>query len=334
MPINCLAAHAAKEPLRPYHYEPGDLGAGDVELDITHCGICHSDLHLINNDWGLSVYPMVPGHEIIGHVTALGPSAKSLKIGQRVGVGWQARSCLECEYCLRGEENLCAKDQATCIGRPGGYANRIRVHSHFAFPIPEVIESESAGPLLCGGITVFTPLRIFDVDSLMRVGVIGIGGLGHLALQFARAFGCEVTAFSTTPAKEAEAKKFGAHHFAASADSAAMAKLGSSFDFLLSTVTADLDWNAYLGLLRPKGRLCIVGALEKPLTIPALPLIGGQKSVCGSNIGGSKTILEMLEFAGRHGIRPQVELRPMAEANAALARLAANQARYRLVLVN
>jgi alcohol/geraniol dehydrogenase (NADP+) len=334
MSIDCLAAHAAKEPLRPYRYEPGELGPGDVELKITHCGICHSDLHLINDDWGLSKYPLVPGHEIIGHVSALGPSVKSLKIGQRVGVGWEASSCLECEYCLRGEENFCAQNQGTCVGRPGGYADRIRVHSHFAFPIPEVIESEAAGPLLCGGITVFTPLRAFEVSPLMRVGVIGIGGLGHLALQFARAFGCEVTAFSSTPGKEAEAKKFGAHHFAASTDTAAMASLGGSFDFLLSTVNVDLDWSAYLGLLRPKGKLCLVGASQAPLNISAFALLVGQKTVCGSNIGGSVMIREMLEFAARHGIRPQVELRPMAEANAALARLAANQARYRMVLVN
>ena len=334
MPIDCLAVHAAKEPLRPYQYEPGELGPGDVELKITHCGICHSDLHLINNDWGLSTYPLVPGHEIIGHVSALGPGVKSLTLGQRVGVGWEAGACLECDYCLRGEENLCAHSQPTAVGRPGGFADRIRVHSHFAFPIPEVIESQMAGPLLCGGITVFTPLRAFEVNPLLRVGVIGIGGLGHLALQFARAFGCEVTAFSSTPAKEAEAKKFGAHYFAASTDTAAMAKLGSRFDFLLSTVNADLDWNAYLNLLRPKGKLCIVGAAPQPLSIPAFALIVGQKTVCGSNIGGSKTILEMLEFAARHGIRPQVELKPMAEANAALARLASNQARYRMVLVN
>lgn len=334
MPIDCLAAHAAKEPLRPFQYEPPQLGPGDVEIQITHCGICHSDLHLIDNDWGMSIYPLVPGHEIIGTVTAVGASVTSLEIGKRVGVGWQAGACLDCAYCLRGEENLCARNQPTCVGRPGGFAERIRVHSHFAFPIPEAIDSQTAGPLLCGGITVFTPLRVFEVTPWMRLGVIGIGGLGHLALQFARAFGCEVTAFSSTPAKEAEAKKFGAHHFATSTDPAALAGLRSSFDFLLSTVQTDLDWNAYLNLLRPKGKLCVVGASPQPLSIPAFALIVGQKTVCGSNTGGRPTILEMLDFAARHGIRPQVELKPMAEANAALARLASNQARYRLVLVN
>jgi uncharacterized zinc-type alcohol dehydrogenase-like protein len=334
MPINCLAAHAAKQQLRPFQYDPPELGPGDVEVKITHCGVCHSDLHLINNEWGISVYPMVPGHEIIGHVSALGKNVKSLKLGLRVGVGWQAGACLECDYCLRGEENLCTQNQPTCVGRPGGFAESIRVHSHFAFPIPEAIESEKAGPLLCGGITVFTPLRVFTVTPLMRVGVIGIGGLGHLALQFLRAFGCEVTAFSSTPGKEAEAKKFGAHHFADSRDSADMAKLRASFDFLLSTVCVDLDWNAYLDLLRPKGKLCIVGVVAQPLSIPAFPLIAGQKTLCGSNTGGIGTMREMLEFVARHGIRPQVELKPMAEANAALARLASNQVRYRLVLAN
>jgi uncharacterized zinc-type alcohol dehydrogenase-like protein len=310
------------------------LGPGDVEIKIEYCGVCHSDLHLINNDWGMSMYPMVPGHEVIGHVSALGTNVKGLKLGQRVGIGWQAGACLECDYCLRGEENLCAQNQPTCVGRPGGFAERLRVHSHFAFPIPEAIESEKAGPLLCGGLTVFTPLRVFAVTPLMRVGVIGIGGLGHLALQFLRAFGCEVIAFSSTPGKEAEAKKFGAHHFADSRDSAGMAKLRASFDFLLSTVFADLDWNAYLDLLRPKGKLCIVGAVVQPLSIPAFPLLVGQKTLCGSNTGGSSTMREMLEFAARHGIAPQVELTPMAEANAGLARLASNQVRYRLVLAN
>jgi uncharacterized zinc-type alcohol dehydrogenase-like protein len=334
MPINCLAAHAAKQQLRPFQYDPPELGPGDVEVKITHCGVCHSDLHLINNEWGMSVYPMVPGHEVIGHVSALGTNVKSLKLGQRVGVGWQAGACLECDYCLRGEENLCAQNQPTCVGRPGGFAERVRVHSHFAFPIPEAIESEKAGPLLCGGLTVFTPLRVFTVTPLMRVGVIGIGGLGHLALQFLRAFGCEVTAFSSTPGKEAEAKKFGAHHFADSRDSAGMAKLRTRFDFLLSTVWVDLDWNAYLDLLRPKGKLCIVGVVAQPLSIPAFPLIVGQKTLCASNTGGSSTMREMLEFVARHGITPQVELKPMAEANTALARLASNRVRYRLVLAN
>jgi uncharacterized zinc-type alcohol dehydrogenase-like protein len=334
MPINCLAAYAAKEQLGPFRYDPADLGPGDVEIEIAYCGVCHSDLHLINNDWGISVYPMVPGHEVIGHVSALGQNVKSLKLGQRVGVGWQAGACLECDYCLRGEENLCAQNQPTCVGRPGGFSERVRVHSHFAFPIPEAIESEKAGPLLCGGITVFTPLRLFTVTPLMRVGVIGIGGLGHLALQFLRAFGCEVTAFSSTPGKEAQAKKFGAHHFAESRDSAGMAKLRASFDFLLSTVFADMDWNAYLDLLRPKGKLCIVGVVAQPLNIPTFPLIVGQKTLCASNTGGSSAMREMLEFAARHGIAPQVELTPMAEANAGLARLASNQVRYRLVLAN
>jgi uncharacterized zinc-type alcohol dehydrogenase-like protein len=334
MPINCLAAHAAKEPLRPFQYEPQELGLGDVEIKITHCGICHSDLHLINNDWGISTYPLVPGHEIIGHVSAVGPSVKSLEIGQRVGVGWQSAACMECENCRRGAENFCARKQRTCVGRPGGFADRIRVHSHFAFPLPEVIESEMAGPLLCGGLTVFTPLRALGVKPMLPMGVIAIGGLGHLALQFARALGYEVTAFSSTPAKEAEAKQFGAHHFVATTDAAAMAKLRGRFDFLLSTVSADLDCSLYLDLLRRDGKLCLVGIPPHPLSIPGFPLITGQKSVGGSSNGNRSTMLEMLEFAARHGIRPQVELKPMAEANAALARLASNQARYRMVLVN
>lgn len=334
MAIDCLAAFAAREKLRPFQYEPAELGSLDLELVITHCGICHSDLHLINNDWGFSTFPLVPGHEIVGTVSALGAAVRDLKPGQRAGVGWQAGACMECEQCQHGDHNLCARWVPTCVGRYGGYATRIRVDSRFAFSIPGGFESAEAAPLLCGGITVFTPLREFGVTPLTRMGVIGVGGLGHLALQFARAFGCEVTAFSSTPAKEQEARKFGAHHFISSSDPEALQKAAQSLDFLLSTVSASLDWDAYLNVLRPKGKLCFVGAPPVPLTVSMFPLIVGQRTICGSNTGGPKAIQEMLGFASRHGIKAQVELMPMSEANAALAKVAENRARYRMVLVN
>jgi len=334
MSIACWAAFAAKEGLRPFQYEPKELGPREVEINVTHCGICHSDLHLIDNDWGISTYPLVPGHEIIGTVSAVGTNVENLRAGRRVGVGWQCGACLDCDQCRRGEENLCLRNQPTCVGHYGGFGKSVRVDSRFAFPLPDGLESSTAAPLLGAGVTVFTPLRAFEVTPVMRVGVIGIGGSGHLALQFARAFGCEVTAFSSTPAKEQEAREFGAHHFVVSGDSAAIAKAANSFDFLLSTTTADLDWIAYMNVLRPRGKLCLVGAAPKPLTLPAFAFIVGQKTVCGSSVGGRATMVEMLGFAARHGIKAQAELMPMSTANAAVAKVAGNQARYRMVLVN
>jgi uncharacterized zinc-type alcohol dehydrogenase-like protein len=334
MPIACWAAMAAKESLRPFQYEPKELAPCEVEINITHCGICHSDVHLIDNDWGISSYPLVPGHEIIGTVSARGANVKSLRLGQRVGVGWQRGACLECEYCVRGEENLCLQAAPTCVAGYGGFATRIRVDSHFVFSIPDALESATVAPLLCGGVTVFTPLRAFGVTPVMRVGVIGIGGLGHLALQFARAYGCEVTAFSSTPAKEQEARQFGGQHFVVSSDSQAMAKAAASLDFLFATTSVGMDWNALLNLLRPKGKLCVLGGAPVPLTISPFPLVLGQRTICGSPVGGRATMTEMLDFAARHGIKATVEVMPLAQANAAIARVARNQARYRMVLVN
>ena len=203
------AVHAAGAELLPYHYDPGKLGSQEVEIAITHCGICHSDLHLISNDWGISQYPFIPGHEVIGTVAALGGEVRSLQLGQRVGLGWQSNSCGQCEWCLRGMENLCADAEGTCVHRNGGYAERVRANARFVIPIPDCLVSEQAAPLLCGGITVYNPLRTHGVNPSSRVGIVGIGGLGHLAIQFARVFGAEVTAFSTTLDKEAEARAAG-----------------------------------------------------------------------------------------------------------------------------
>ena len=208
--IQGLAAHAAGAELLSFRYDPGKLGAHEVEIAITHCGICHSDLHLIANDWGISQYPFIPGHEIIGKVTAVGSEVKSLEVGQRVGLGWQSNSCGHCEWCLKGQENLCPEAEATCVHRNGGYADRVRANDRFVVPIPDALDSEHAAPLLCAGITVYNPMRINGINPSSRVGVVGIGGLGHLAIQFARVFGAEVTAFSTSPAKEKEARALGA----------------------------------------------------------------------------------------------------------------------------
>lgn len=334
MTINAYAALAAKNPLERFQYDPEELGPDDVEVTITHCGICHSDVHLIDDDWEMSTYPLVPGHEIVGTINALGSNVAHLESGQRVGIGWQRSACLSCEWCICGQENLCPEQQAICAGHYGGFAESIRTDSRFVFPVPENLASENVGPLLCGGITVYSPLRRYHVEPQMKVGVIGIGGLGHLALQFARAFGCEVTAFSTTSTKEAEAREFGAHRFICSRESAALEQAANSLDFVLNTVYADLEWATYLDILRPNGKLCTVGASVAPISIPTFPLVVGQKTVCGSVIGGRTMIQEMLEFAARHDIQAKTEVLPMAEVNTALQRVRNNLARYRLVLRN
>jgi uncharacterized zinc-type alcohol dehydrogenase-like protein len=332
--IHGLGVHAAGAQLLPYKYDPGVLHADEVEIKISHCGVCFSDVHLIDNDWGMSRYPFIPGHEIIGAVVAVGSAVKSLVVGDRVGVGWQADSCGICEWCRQGDEHLCAKSQPTCVGRNGGFADKIRVNWRFAIPVPAALDSEHAAPLLCGGITVYSPLRNHGVRPSSRVGVIGIGGLGHLGIQFAKAFGAEVTAFSTSKDKEDEAKALGAHQFVNTRDAGALKKVAGSFDLLLSTVSADQDWQAYVAALRPKGMLCIVGASPSPIQVGAFSLIGGQKAISGSPTGSPRDLFEMLDVAARHGVKAITERFAMAKANDAVAKVKKSQVRYRAVLAN
>ncbi len=334
MNINAYAAMKAKNLLEEFNYTPSGLGPRDLEVKITHCGICHSDVHLIDDDWGISAYPLVPGHEIVGTVTALGAEAGNFQIGQRVGIGWQRSACLTCEYCVRGEENLCPDNTATCVGHFGGFAESIRTDSRFVFPIPGELASENAAPLLCGGITVFSPLVHCAGHGPLRVGILGIGGLGHLAIQFARALGHRVTAFSTSPGKEKEALDLGAHHFIVTGGPAVFRGLASSFDLLLTTSPADLDWKVYLDLLRPGGKLCFVGVPSKPAVIPVFALIAGKKSVCGSPIGSRTDMSAMLSFAALNGIKAKTEVFAMSQVNEALDRVRHNRARYRIVLKN
>lgn len=333
-PIQGLAAHAAGAELLPFRYEPGELGPAEVEIAVTHCGICYSDIHLISNDWGISQYPFIPGHEVVGTVAAVGENVRSLKPGQRVGLGWQANSCGECEWCLQGLENLCAASEPTCVHRHGGYADRVRANARFVIPIPDALESENAAPLLCGGITVYTPLRSHGINPSSRVGVVGIGGLGHLAVQFARAFGAEVTAFSTSVAKEEEARALGAHRFVNTRESKAMKEVAGSLDFIVSTINADQDWGVYLQALRPTGTLCFVGVPPSPVAIQAFPLIAGMRSVTGNPIGSPYRLKEMLDVAARHGVKAQTERFAMAKANEAIEKVKKNKVRYRAVLAN
>jgi alcohol/geraniol dehydrogenase (NADP+) len=332
--IKGLAVHAAGAELLPFHYDPGKLGAQEVEIDITHCGICHSDLHLIANDWGISQYPFIPGHEIIGTVAAVGAEVRSLEVGQRVGLGWQSNSCGVCEWCTRGLENLCPEAEGTCVHRHGGYADSVRANARFVIPIPQAMSSENAAPLLCGGITVYNPMRTHGVNPSSRVGVIGIGGLGHLAIQFARVFGAEVTAFSTSPAKEEEARSLGAHRFINSRDTKALKDASSSQDFILSTVNADQDWGTFVQALRPTGTLCFVGVPPSPVAVNAFPLISGLRAISGNPTGSPIRLKEMLDVAARHGVKAQTESFPMGKANEAIERVKKNKVRYRAVLTN
>ncbi len=332
--IHGLAAHAAGAQLLAYKYSPGEIEANDVEVKISHCGVCRSDVHLIDNDWGSSRYPFIPGHEIVGSVLAIGSGVRDRAVGERVGIGWQADSCGVCEWCRQGDEQLCRKARPTCVGRNGGYADRIRVNARFAIPVPNILESENVAPLLCAGITVYSPLRNHQVRPCSRVGVIGIGGLGHIALQFAKAFGAEVTAFSTSKDKEPEATSLGAHHFVNTRDTGALKKIAGSFDLLLSTVSAAQDWQSYIAALRPKGTLCMVGVPPSPLQLQAFSLIGGQKAIAGSVTGSPRDLHEMLDVAARHGVKAITERFPMARANDAIDRVKKNQVRYRAVLVN
>jgi len=332
--IQGLAAHAAGAELLHLRYDPGILGVNEVEIAITHCGVCHSDIHLIANDWGISQYPFIPGHEIVGTVEALGSEVRSLEVGQRVGLGWQSNSCGQCEWCMKGQENLCPFSEGTCVHRHGGYADRVRANARFVVPIPGALPSEQTAPLLCGGITVYNPMRLQRVNPSSRVGIVGIGGLGHIAIQFARVFGAEVTAFSTSVAKEAEARALGAHHFVNSRETKAMKEVAGALDFVLTTVNADQDWSAYLQTLRPNGTLWFVGVPPSPVAVHAFPLISGQRTIGGSPVGSPALLREMLDVAARHGVKATTERFPMEKANEAIEKVKKGKVRYRAVLAN
>ncbi|MGC1550306.1 MAG: NAD(P)-dependent alcohol dehydrogenase [Rhodanobacter sp.] len=330
--IRGWAATAADQPLVPQGFDLGPLGAEEVEIAVDYCGICHSDLSMIHNEWGMARYPFVPGHEAIGRVVALGAQTKGLQIGQRVGIGWTAQTCMHCRQCMSGDQHLCAESVATIGGHHGGFADKMRAHWAWTIPLPNGIDLASTGPLLCGGITVFKPFLAYDILPTARVGVVGIGGLGHMAIKFAAAWGCEVTAFTSTMAKADEARSFGAHHVVASRDANAIKAIAGSLDLLLVTVNVPMDWNAFIGTLAPKGRMHVVGAVLEPIPVAAFSLIMGQRDISGSPTGSPIDIATMLAFAARHDIRPQVEMFPMNKVNEALAHLEAGNARYRIVL--
>jgi uncharacterized zinc-type alcohol dehydrogenase-like protein len=330
--VHAWAAMKAGGKLESFEYTPGPLGPEEVELRVESCGICHSDLSMIDNEWGMSAYPLVAGHEIVGIVEAAGEHAKGVKPGDRVGLGWFAGSCMSCHTCMSGNHNLCGNGEQTIVGRHGGFADRVRCHWSWAIPIPDGVDPASAGPLFCGGITVFGPIAHFGVKPTDRVGVVGIGGLGHLALRFLDKWGCHVTAFTSSDSKSEEARKLGADAVVNSRDSKAMQAIAGSLDFILVTVNVPLDWESYLAALRPDGRLHFVGAVLEPIPVQAFSLIGGRKSISGSPLGSPATVRDMLDFCARHDIAPQTESFRFDEINDALDHLRAGKARYRVVL--
>lgn len=330
--INAYVAKEQGGKLEPFEYDPGQLKRNEVEIDVKHCGICYSDLSMWKNEWGFTQYPFVPGHEVAGIVSQVGEDVTTLKAGDKVGLGWHSGYCMTCPSCLSGNHNMCINQEATVVGRYGGFADKVRAHSTSVVLLPEGLDMKSAGPLFCGGITVFNPLLQFDVKPTYKVGVIGIGGLGHMALMFLHAWGCEVTAFTSSDSKKDEALKMGAHCTINSRNSEELEKVTGKFDFILSTVNVKLDWNAYLETLKPKGRLHIVGAALEPLDIGVFPLLVGQRSVSGSPVGSPLSIATMLEFAARHNIKPIIENYHFDQANEAFERLESGKAHYRIVL--
>jgi len=328
-------AYAAKEAggrLEPFEFELGPLGPDEVDVRVENCGICHSDLSMLDNEWGMTKYPFVPGHEAGGTVAAVGAAVTHLAVGDRVGVGWHSGYCMHCEQCLGGHHNMCPDAESTIVARHGAFADTVRARSASVIKLPAGVATGDAGPLFCGGITVFNPLVQFDISPTASVGVVGIGGLGHLSLQFARAWGCHVTAFTSSESKQQEAMDLGAHEVLNSRSAKAIRQAAGRFDLIISTVNVKLDWNAYVNTLKPRGRLHIVGAVMEPLDLGVMPLLFGQRSVSSSPVGSPGTIARMLEFAARHGVRPVTEHFPISRVNEAFDHLRAGKARYRIVL--
>lgn len=341
MAVRAYAARDAKSPLAPFQFERREPGARDVQLEILYCGICHTDLHQARNEWGGSMYPMVPGHEIVGRVVRTGSGVKKFKVGDLAGVGCMVDSCRSCESCKEGLEQYCeAGNIPTYNGREkdgktltqGGYSEAIVVDEDFVLKIPANLDPAKAAPLLCAGITTYSPLKQWKVGPGQRVGVVGLGGLGHMGVKLARAMGAHVIVFSHTDKKKQDALRLGAHEVVVSSNRDEMAAHRGKLDFILDTVSAQHDLNAYLRLLRRDGHLVLVGGPEKPLEVQAFALIARRRSFSGSMIGGIQETQEMLDFCGQHGIASDIELIPIQQVNEAYERMLKGDVRYRFVI--
>jgi len=335
------AAQDPKTPLAPWNFERRDPGPHDVQIDILYCGVCHSDIHQVRDEWGRGIFPMVPGHEIIGRVSHIGGHVKKFKAGDLVGIGCLVDSCRECENCKEGLEQYCLeggtytynsleRDKKTPTY--GGYSKMIVAHEDFVLHVSDKLPIEKVAPLLCAGITTYSPLRHWKVGKGHKVGILGLGGLGHMAVKFAASFGAEVTMLSTSPSKEADAKRLGAHKFVLTSDPESVKKVKGYFDFIIDTVSAPHDYNLYLSLLRTNGVQICVGVPPTPTQLYGFSLIGGRKSLAGSGIGGIPETQEMLDYCAEHGITSDVEVIAIKDINQAYDRMLKADVRYRFVI--
>ena len=341
IPTKAFAAQSAGASLAPFGFERRDPGPNDVAIDIVNCGVCHTDIHFINNDFGMSLYPMVPGHEIVGKVTAVGAGVTKFKPGDLAGVGCLVDSCRRCEACTAGLQQYCQggwvltysgleKDGKTVT--QGGYSTKIVVDESFTLKLPPGISLESTAPLLCAGITTYSPLRHWKVGKGQKVAVVGLGGLGHMGVKFAASLGAEVTVLSTSPSKKSDSTRLGASDFLVTTDSAQVAKAANRFDFILDTLSASHDYNMYLAMLKPGGTMVCVGLPPEPMHIPAPTLVFARKSIAGSLIGGLPETQEMLDYCGTHKIAADVEVIPVQQINEAFKRMLRNDVKYRFVI--
>ena len=339
--VSCYAAHASDSPLVPHQIARRTPGANDVHIDIEFCGVCHTDLHYAHNDWGRTTYPIVPGHEIVGTVKALGVSVKDLHIGQRVAVGCFVGSCHHCSSCENDMEQYCLAGFTPAYNGAsadeggvtyGGYSKNIVVDRHFVLTVPENLDPAGAAPLLCAGITTYSPLKHWGVKAGMTVGVIGLGGLGHMGIKFAHAMGARTVMITNSAHKAADAKRLGADDVLLFTDQEAVAKQAGTFDFLLNTIPSPHDVTSYMNLLKIDGTMCIVGSIGPTSELNSRPLIFGRRSIAGSLVGGIKETQEMLDFCGQHNIVSDIELINIQDINHAYERMQASDVKYRFVI--
>jgi uncharacterized zinc-type alcohol dehydrogenase-like protein len=341
IPVKGYAVKDARAPLEPFSFERRELRPNDVHIDILYCGVCHSDIHQVRNEWGGSIYPMVPGHEIVGRVKSVGSSVSRFKPGDLAGVGVMIETCNKCKPCNDGLEQYCVEgftDTYNSIERDGktvamgGYSTEIVTDEKFTYNVPSSLDLKAVAPLLCAGITTYSPLRYANVGKGTKTGVVGLGGLGHMAVKFAVSFGAEVTVLSTSPSKEADARRLGAHHFALTTDKETMKKLDSSFDVIIDTLSADHDFNPYLDLLGLNGKLMVVGLPSDHPRARAHKLTKNRRSITGSTIGSLAETQEMLDYCAKHNIVADVEVIPIQKINEAYERMIKNDVKYRFVI--
>ncbi len=326
------ASMAVGEPLKPFYFDPPEMGENDVRVSVTHCGLCHTDIQAVDDYYSITEYPFVPGHEIVGYVAQVGQAVSGIKTGDRVGIGWQGRSCMHCEWCMQGQEEMCMDIVESATWKPyGGFSSSVVVDHRFAYPLPAEMPSEFAAVLMCAGISVFTPLRRYALQPSLKIAIVGVGGLGHLAIQVAHALKHEVTAISSSPEKEDQALAFGADHFILASDRPGLRQNNFNFDLLLVTAPGQIPWDPLLNIVKKEGRIVLVSFPN--MSMDPTDLVAHNLSITGSFLGNHASMQEMLSFAQEHHITPMIEVMPMASVNQAIQRVRQNKARYRVVLV-